>query len=282
LQQLEPRSTRWVLLRAFISEEEGEHPTRAAEVYDRVLKRPPVRADRAELTYALEMAMDFFARHKRRKRCDADCIRRAYDANACTVELCEAYREASGQYVDDAFWFSVIVEADYRPGLLEVHEDSDNPSGPYTRFARDYQVVARNNDEAISLVMDFARQMGEHRTRSSARFVGSGSRSKNTYTRHLRSRAPTATSSRLVTTRSESARGTFQRPRAPRSAGSFIRPYRVTRSPSGTSAKSPAPPAPLVSVNVTSGATPSHCNQPTATVSLTVRRSRMPYLPQVS
>jgi tetratricopeptide (TPR) repeat protein len=177
LQRIEPRSSRWWLLRAFIFEEEGELDA-ARGIYDRVLKRSRF-ADRAELTYALEMAMDFFARNRLRPRCTR-LVYQAYAANACTVELCEAYREASGQYVDDAFWFSVIVEADYRPGLLEVHEDADNPSGPYTRFARDYQVVARNNDEAISLVMDFARKMGE--TDPVVREIVNSEPIKNTYT----------------------------------------------------------------------------------------------------
>ena len=39
------------------------------------------------------------------------------------------------------------------------------------RFTRAYQVVARNHDEAVGLVMDFARRMGETNT-SVREFVG--------------------------------------------------------------------------------------------------------------
>lgn len=158
LRSVEPRTTRWWLLRAFILEEEGDF-SNARAIYDRVVRRTGFR-DRGELTYALEMAMDFFARHKLRPRC-ARLVERAYAANACTVELCEAYREAHGHYVKRAYWYSVVVEADYRPGLEEIHDRENGANRPPTRFARDYQVVARNHDEAIGLVLDFARKMGE-------------------------------------------------------------------------------------------------------------------------
>lgn len=119
LQRLEPRSSRPPLLRAFMLEGEGDL-TAARAIYDRIVARTRF-ADRGELTYALEMAMDFFARHKLRPRCDR-LLKRAYVTNACTVELCAAYREAAGQHVDQAFWFSLMVEADYRAGLSELHE----------------------------------------------------------------------------------------------------------------------------------------------------------------
>lgn len=157
LQDLDPRSTRPWLLGAFILEEEGDlHGARS--VYDRVLNRPAA-TDFAELTYALEMAMDFFARHKMRTRCER-LFARAYAVNACTVELCEAHREVTGAYLDAAYWFSVMVEADYRAGLAEVREGRDD-GRRFTRFMRDYQIVARDRDEAVSNVLEFARRMGE-------------------------------------------------------------------------------------------------------------------------
>lgn len=168
LGKIEPRSTRWWLLRAFILEEDGR-PGEARTIYDRVLKDAQFK-DRGELTYALEMAMDFYARQKLRPRC-LRLVERAYLVNACTVELCEAYREASGRYVKKAFWYSIVVEANYRPGLEEVRERGADPNARMTRFAREYQVVARNHDEAVGIVIDFARRMGE-RNPSVREFVG--------------------------------------------------------------------------------------------------------------
>lgn len=158
LQRLEPRTSRPLLLRAFIREEEGDEAG-ARTIYDRVVSRTRF-ADRSELTYAFEMAMDFFARHHLRSRSDR-LLARAYAANACTVELCEAYREIAGQYVEKAYWFSLMVEADYRPGLSELHEFGVPRPPQFTRFVRNYQAVARDRDEALGLVMEFAQRMGE-------------------------------------------------------------------------------------------------------------------------
>jgi tetratricopeptide (TPR) repeat protein len=158
LRKIEPDSTRWQLLEAFIFEEDGRVAD-AKRVYDRVLRRRAF-GDRTELMYALEMAMDFFARHKLRPRC-AELVERAYAENACTVELCEAYREAWGQFVKRAYWYSIVLEADYRTGLHEIGRRSGERRGRLTRFARDYQVVARNHDEAVGMVLEFARRMGE-------------------------------------------------------------------------------------------------------------------------
>lgn len=158
LKRLEPRSTRPWLLRAFILEEEGKLAA-ARRIYDRIASRRRFQ-DHGELTYALEMAMDFCSRHKLRRRCDR-LLARAYASNACTVELCEAYREVSGTYRPRAYWFSLMLEANYRPGLAEVYEHGGEPPRRYTRFVRDFQVVAADRDEAVSFVLDFARQMGE-------------------------------------------------------------------------------------------------------------------------
>ncbi len=157
LQRVEPRSTRPWLLRAFILEEEG-HPAAARLIYERILRRGRF-SEQSELNYALEMAMDFFARHGLRARCDR-LLARAYADDACTVELCEAYREAAGEPVANAYWYSIMVEADYRSGLHEVRPQGD-AERHYQRFVRAFQVVARNHDEGLGMVLDFARQMGE-------------------------------------------------------------------------------------------------------------------------
>lgn len=158
LRKLEPRSTRWWLLRAFILEEEGDIAG-ARAIYDRVVRRERF-AENAELAYALEMAMDFYARQKLLPQC-RQLLRRAYALNACTVELCEAYREAAGEHADKAYWFSIVLEADYRDGLNEVREAHAPAAQRPTRFVRNFQVVARNHDEAIGLVLDMTRRMGE-------------------------------------------------------------------------------------------------------------------------
>ncbi len=168
LRKTEPESPRWQLLEAFILEEDGR-VAEARRIYDRVLRRRRF-ADRIELMYTLEMAMDFFARHKLRPRC-TELVERAYAENACTVELCEAFREAWGQFVKKAYWYSIVLEADYRTGLHEVRERTGDRRARFTRFARDYQVVARNHDEAIGLVLEFARKMGE-RNPTVREFIG--------------------------------------------------------------------------------------------------------------
>jgi len=168
LERIEPRSTRPWLLRAFILEEE-QQLTAARVIYERILARSRF-AEEGELTYALEMAMDFFARHRMRSRCER-LLLRAYAANACTVELCEAYREALGEPVEQAYWYSVLIEADYRPGLAEVHDHDGQRPRRFTRFVRAVQVVARNHDDAVAAALDFARRMGE-RNPKIREFVG--------------------------------------------------------------------------------------------------------------
>lgn len=157
LARLEPGAARPLLLSAFIREEQGR-PSEAARLYERALER--VRGqDAAQTAYALEMAMDFFLRQRDRRRCD-QLLRQAYEWNACTVELCEAYRQLTARPSRSTCWFSLMVEADYRPGLV-----SDSPvgsaNGARRRYLRNFQVVARDRDEAISMVLDFVRRMGE-------------------------------------------------------------------------------------------------------------------------
>jgi len=158
LARLEPGSSRALLLEAFIKEEQGELHG-AMKKYANALGR--VRGnDYAELTCALEMSMEFFARHRMLGLCE-QLLERAYMANACTVELCEAYREATGPAVETANWYSLVLEGDYRPGLEEASSSGDAVSQPTTRFLRNYEVIAKDHDEAVALVTQLAERMGE-------------------------------------------------------------------------------------------------------------------------
>jgi Flp pilus assembly protein TadD len=158
LRRVEVDGARPRLLKAFLLEESGD-VAEATRGYDDALRhaRPD---DREELTYTLEMAMDFFARQKWRRRCET-LLTRAYAANACTAELCELFRELTGKPLRRASWFSVLVEADYRRGLIEVVRRGTDKAGPFNRFLRAYQVVAADRDDAVATALEFARRMGE-------------------------------------------------------------------------------------------------------------------------
>lgn len=158
LKRLEPRSPRPILLKAFIMEEHGNLKS-AHRYYLQALKRMHPD-DYEELTYTLEMAMDFFSRHGFLQACE-QILKEAYTLNACTVELCDAFREATGPAVELANWYSLILEGDYRKGLEEVIEANDDRRKPYTRFLRNYQVIAKDHDEALACVLQFAQRMGE-------------------------------------------------------------------------------------------------------------------------
>lgn len=158
LRRLDPDSARPRLLQAFILEERGD--IRAAlRCYGETVER--IRPDDfGELTYVFEMAMDFYARRKMHARCEK-LLKQAYEANACTVELCEAYRQLTGQCLRRGYWFNLVLEADYRDGLCEVHERGAAREGRAARFQRSFQVVAADRDEAAMLALAFARRMGE-------------------------------------------------------------------------------------------------------------------------
>ncbi len=175
LRDADPHAARVHLLRAFILEEEGRL-TAAQVAYEQALAHAPADDD-SELAYTFEMAMEFFTNRKMREHYER-VLRQAYVANVCTVELCEAYREAAGAHADQAVWFSLMLEGDYRAGLSEVHErsydppiwpDDDEPAArraaqrerPLTRFLRNYQVIARDRDEAVALTLAFAQRMAE-------------------------------------------------------------------------------------------------------------------------
>lgn len=158
LERLEPDSSRPRLLRAFVLEQWGG-ADEARRQYEEALAGVP-RDNREELTYAFEMAMDFFVRHKQRPRCEA-LLAEAYAANACTAEVCERFRELSGEPVRRASWFNLLVEADWRPGLAQVVEHGAPSDGPFKRFRRNCQIVARNRDDAVASVLQFLKRMGE-------------------------------------------------------------------------------------------------------------------------
>ena len=157
LSRLEPQSARPLLLEAFIQEEDGRLQD-AIRSYGDALERVR-RDDLDELAYALEMAMDFFSRHGLLGPCE-QLFDQAYMANVCSVELCEAYREIAGDPVPKANWYSLIVESDYRPGLVEI-VDAHDKHPARERFLRNFQVIARDHDEAMAIVMDLGRRMKE-------------------------------------------------------------------------------------------------------------------------
>lgn len=162
LERLEPQRSRVWLLRAFIFEEEGALAS-ATAAYEEALRRVSAE-DLEELSYALEMAMDYAARHERIGWCDF-LLKEAYRANACSVELCEAYRECTGEYVERAVWYSLMVQAAYRDGLVELADAGSGRPRRRTRFLRNFQVVARDRDEAIAITLALAQRMGERDVR---------------------------------------------------------------------------------------------------------------------
>ncbi|MGE0479061.1 MAG: tetratricopeptide repeat protein [Phycisphaerae bacterium] len=159
LQKLAPGSARTCLLRGFILEEEGK--LSAAEVcYEDALRC--VRGnDFGELAYVLEMAMDFYCRQRRIQQCEA-LFSRAYALGACTVELCEAYREALGERVAHGYWFSLLVETDHQPrAVAHLDPNTGHADRPSRRALRSFQVVAVDHDEALGLVLRLAKRLGE-------------------------------------------------------------------------------------------------------------------------
>lgn len=162
LEELGADSSRPWLLRAFLMEEEGQFDA-AEKAYQNAL-RTLNEGEPEDLAYALELAIDFHSRRFNSSMCH-ELFATAYHANACGVEVCEAYREAVGEHVNEAMWFSVVVEGDYRNGLDEVPDRSLKPGREPTHFLRNYQVIARDHDEATAVVQDFCAKMGEQNAR---------------------------------------------------------------------------------------------------------------------
>ena len=158
LAALEPDAARTFLLEAYILEERGELVA-AEAAYERALQ-VCVDENDEEQTYTLEMAMDFFARQQRAGVCDK-LLAAAYRINACTVELCEAHRQVHAAACEAPRWFSVMLEADHRAGLSEMRAlDAESAELP-RRYLRNFQVVARDRDEAVSMAIETAQQFGE-------------------------------------------------------------------------------------------------------------------------
>ncbi len=158
LERLEPDGARPRLLRAYILEEQSQDQEAWAQYSDALSRARGEEGD--ELAYALEMAMDFAARHEMA----ADCrrlFREAYAANCCSMEFCEPYRELFGEPLEKGVWYSITVEADYRGGLNEVTDGGDPEGATPTRFLRAYQIVARDRDDALTLLRETLEELGE-------------------------------------------------------------------------------------------------------------------------
>ncbi len=168
LDRLDPRASRAHLLRAFILEEEHNYDEAHTE-YEAGLCAVK-SGDSSELEYALEMYMDFSARRGMKERCES-LFADAYVANACTVELCEAYREITGEPAENATWFSLTVEADYRPGLVEIPDRDQEANARYQRYMRNFQLIAIDRDDALSKLMDLLARQDEQNV-SVREFVG--------------------------------------------------------------------------------------------------------------
>ena len=162
LEALGKDSSRPWLLKAFLLEEEAQFDE-AEKAYQNAL-RTLDEAEPEDLAYALELAIDFHSRRFNTSMCH-ELFATAYLSNACGVEVCEAYREAIGEHVNEAMWFSVVVEADYRSGLDEVPDRSLKPGREPTHFLRNYQVIARDHDEATAMIESFCEKMSEKNAR---------------------------------------------------------------------------------------------------------------------
>lgn len=168
LQRLAPGSPLPSLLRAWILEQE-QNFTAADKCYREAIER--VRPeDYSELTFTLESAMDYYVDLRDRAMCDR-IFEDAYFHNACTIELCEAYREAGGEKIGDAVWFSALIEADFRDDLTPwIRRGRDGDSHP-TRYYRNIQIIAKDRDDAIATAVCVLERMGERNVRF-VEFVG--------------------------------------------------------------------------------------------------------------
>ncbi|MFO0838171.1 MAG: tetratricopeptide repeat protein [Phycisphaerae bacterium] len=158
LQRIAPGSSRACLLEAYVRESEAS--LEAAEpTYEAALKASHDETP-ADRVYALEMAMDYFGRRKRVDRCRA-LLTEAYAWNACTVELCEAFREACGDHIDHGVWFSMMIEADVRESMFSDEQRQALSGRRCTRFVRNVQIIAKDHDDALARALAFVKGMGE-------------------------------------------------------------------------------------------------------------------------
>lgn len=162
LRHIEPRSPRVMLLEAVICDYDGQVDAAAQRYEQAVQCADPT--DAAAFQDTIEMALDFFVRNGFSAQCER-IFDLAYRANACTIDVCESYRSAVGEHIEKAAWFSLLVEAAYRPGLCEVRDRSGRGNQLPNRYARNVQVIARDRDEAMAMVSDLLRRMGEQNVR---------------------------------------------------------------------------------------------------------------------
>ncbi len=158
LERVAPGAARTLLLQAFLSEEHSDGPPAAAQ-YEIALQKARGE-EHNEHVYALEMAMDYFARCKDTARCKALLIE-AYASNACTVELCEAFRKLSGAHLEHGAWFSILVEADVREAMIDPPQRQALSGRRCRRYVRNLQVIAKDHDDALAHALAFVKGMGE-------------------------------------------------------------------------------------------------------------------------
>ena len=137
------------VLRGFILEHEGDLEAAFASHLEAIVRAGGEHIE--ERVYAYETAMDFCAEHKMRDEAEA-LFRRAYADDACSVELCEAHRELTGESLDRAYWFSLMMDKRGR---------RRGPRSKTRSTARRFQVVARDRDHAIAMVHEFVQRMGD-------------------------------------------------------------------------------------------------------------------------
>ncbi len=157
LEQNVPDSAQVRILRGYILERETDVDGAAEEFLAAVDAADPGDAD--ELCYAYEQAMGFYADHRLRRRADA-LLRRAYADDACGVELCEAYRELTGERLASGMWYSILAEVAQR-AHSRSHRAGGRADDARETAARTFQVVARDREHAAELLRQFLRQMGQ-------------------------------------------------------------------------------------------------------------------------
>ncbi len=168
LERIDGAESAAALLRALIAE--GREDSDAAMSHYNHAIELARGSDAGELAYVLELAADF-ARRRGMSTLVRKYFAQAYQANGCSVELCESYRSLTGAHRDKAFWFSLMIEADYRPGLHEIRERRHLRAKRLTRYRRNVQVLASDRDEAVSVTLRLLRTMGERRV-AVREFVG--------------------------------------------------------------------------------------------------------------
>ena len=143
-------------LRGFILEHEGDLPS-AYECHFGAIDLA-VGDYAEELVYTYETAMDFCAEHKMHGEAE-ELLPRAYRADACSVDFCQAYRELTGEALERAYWLSVMIRI--KGSLREAGECDTGRSEDRSGAERNFQVIARDRDHAAALLTEFTTRVGE-------------------------------------------------------------------------------------------------------------------------